>query len=195
MASEILRIHDRRPTDERTAPAARLVALLALTLVITTACATRSTSQAPDSAPAAQSETTDANASSDVTETSASRTSQQEAASTATLALENAWGIKDIVIRRTSAGYMLDFRFRVMDPERAAPLFDRAVKPYLIHQASNRRSIVPTPPKTGPLRTSNPPKSGKSYWMFFANPGAFMQPGDKVTVVIGDFRVEDLVVE
>ena len=90
---------------------------------------------------------------------------------------------------------MLDFRFHVLDTAKAAPLFERKTKPYLIDQASGRRVIVPTPAKTGPLRTSDPPKPDRTYWMFFANPGAFIQPGAKATVVIGEFLVKDLIVE
>jgi hypothetical protein len=31
--------------------------------------------------------------------------------------------------------------------------------------------------------------------MFFGNAGKLVKPGDKVTVVIGDFRAEDLIVK
>jgi len=112
-----------------------------------------------------------------------------------TESMEERWGVEIVWIRQTAAGYMLDFRYRVLDAEKAAPLFKRKTKPYLIHQASGAQFVVPNPPKTGPLRTSDPPKEGITYWMFFANPGRYMKPGDKVTVVIGDFRAENLTVE
>ena len=54
---------------------------------------------------------------------------------------------------------------------------------------------VPETAKLGPLRNSNIPQEGRIYWMFFGNAGKLVEAGDKVTVVIGDFRVEDLVVE
>jgi len=112
-----------------------------------------------------------------------------------TESMEERWGVEIVWIRQTAAGYMLDFRYRVLDAEKAAPLFKRKTKPYLIHEASGAQFVVPNPPKTGPLRTSDPPKEGITYWMFFANPGRYMKPGDKVTVVIGDFRAENLTVE
>jgi len=109
--------------------------------------------------------------------------------------MEERWGIQISGIRLTSGGFMLDFRYRVIDAEKAAPLFDRATKPHLIHQETGAKFMVPNPPKTGPLRTSNEPQQGRVYWMFFGNPGRYVKPGDKVTVVIGDFRAENLIVE
>jgi hypothetical protein len=109
--------------------------------------------------------------------------------------MEERWGIEITGIRLTASGFMLDFRYRVVDVEKAAPLFERKSKPYLIHQKTKATFIVPNPPKTGPLRTSNKPKQGLSYWMFFGNPNRYVKPGDKVTVVIGEFIADNLTVE
>lgn len=109
--------------------------------------------------------------------------------------IEEKWGVQIIGIRVTAAGLMLDFRYRVIDAKKAAPLFDRGTKPYLIDQETGAKFMVPNPPKTGPLRTSDTPQQGRTYWMFFGNPGRHVKPGNKVTVVIGDFRAENLMVE
>ena len=109
--------------------------------------------------------------------------------------LEDRWGIQIKGIRLSAAGYMLDFRYRVVDPEKAGPLFKRQIKPYLVDQANGAKFIVPTTAKLGPIRNSNKPQSGRTYFMFFANPGRYVKAGNKVTVVIGDFRAEDLVVD
>jgi hypothetical protein len=90
---------------------------------------------------------------------------------------------------------MVDFRYRVLDAEKAAPLFKRQTKPKLIHEESGKVLAVPEPAKTGALRNSNTPHVGKIYWMFFGNAGKLVNPGDRVTVVIGDFRADHLVVE
>ena len=109
--------------------------------------------------------------------------------------MKRQWGVEILFVRETSAGYMLEFRYKVLDPDRAKPLFDRQVKPVLTHVASGARFIVPTPAKTGALRNSNPPLAGHTYWMFFANPGKFVKAGDRVTIEIGGFVAENLVVE
>lgn len=110
-------------------------------------------------------------------------------------ALKERWGVEVLAVRRAAAGRMLDFRYRVVDATKAAPLFVRQTKPYLIHQRTGKALGVPETAKLGPLRNSNMPQAGRVYWMFFGNPGGFVRAGDKVTVAIGNFRVADLLVQ
>jgi hypothetical protein len=109
--------------------------------------------------------------------------------------MKRQWGVEVVFVRRVAAGYMLEFRYKVLDPEKAKPLFERQTKPLLTHVESGARMVVPTPAKTGALRNSNPPLAGHTYWMFFANPGKFVQPGEQVNIEIGDFLAENLVVQ
>ena len=95
----------------------------------------------------------------------------------------------------TADGYMVDFRYRVVDAGKAETLFVRENKPYLIDQESQKVLSVPSFGKVGPLRTSNKPQEGKIYWMFFGNTQGLIKSGSKVTVTIGDFRVENLAVQ
>jgi hypothetical protein len=109
--------------------------------------------------------------------------------------LADRWGVKVLQVRLTAEGLMLDFRYRVLDAEKAAPLNSREFKPYLIDEATGARFLVPESPKVGALRTTRPPKEEKNYFIIFVNPGRYIKAGNKVTVVIGDFRAEHLVVE
>ena len=115
------------------------------------------------------------------------------AAETAAPSLADEWGVEIVALRLTGADYMLDFRYRVLDADKAGELFERANKPVLIHNESGARLEVPRPAKTGPLRPTNPPEEGRIYFMFFSNPGT-VQAGDEVTIRIGDFEA-DVVVE
>ena len=90
---------------------------------------------------------------------------------------------------------MLDFRYRVLDPEKALPLFDRKIKPHLVDEATGAVFAVPEPPKVGALRSTRKPQPGKNYFVMFANPGGYVKKNSKVSVVIGDFRAENLVVQ
>lgn len=109
--------------------------------------------------------------------------------------IEERWGIRIIALRLSAGGNMLDFRYRLTDPEKARPLFDRRIKPYLIDDMSGARLLVPNAPKLGAMRqTPRNPVAGKDYFVLFANPG-IVKAGSKVTVVIGDFRAENLTVE
>ncbi|MFH0726737.1 MAG: hypothetical protein V2B19_10375 [Pseudomonadota bacterium] len=109
-------------------------------------------------------------------------------------AIEQKWGVQIISLRQTAGGQMLDFRYRVVDAEKAAPLFDRKTQPYVYDKVSKKSLAVPNMAKIGTLRTSNMPQSGRTYWMFFGNPG-IVKPGGKVSVVIGEFRAEDILVQ
>ena len=109
--------------------------------------------------------------------------------------MKRQWGVEVMFVRQTAAGYMLEFRYKVLDADKAKALFERQTKPVLTHAESGAKLIVPTPAKTGALRNSNPPKDGNTYWMFFANPGKLVQPGDTVSIEIGDFLLEDLIVK
>lgn len=112
--------------------------------------------------------------------------------------IEERWGVRIEGVRLSAADNMLDFRYRVIDPEKALPLLDSAVKPYLVDQSSGARMMVPNPPKVGPLRQTSrggKPIADRTYFILFANPGKYVKTGNKVTVVIGDFKAENLVVE
>lgn len=109
--------------------------------------------------------------------------------------LKEKWGIEMIAMRSTAYGHMVDFRYKVLDSDKAAPLFKRKTKPYLIHQESGKTLAVPNTSKLGSLRNSNIPQQGRTYWMFFGNSQGLIKKGDKVTVAIGDFRAIDIEVQ
>jgi len=109
--------------------------------------------------------------------------------------MKRQWGVEVLWVRLTSAGYMLEFRYKVLDAEKAKPLFVRQSKPVLIHEKTGSKMMVPSPSKVGALRNSNTPKAGKDYWMFFANPGGYIKQGDLVSIQIGDYLQQHLIVQ
>ncbi|SNB47978.1 hypothetical protein [Geobacter sp. DSM 9736] len=109
--------------------------------------------------------------------------------------IEEKWGVKVLSLKQSAGGYMLDFRYRVLDPEKAKPLFDRKLKPYLVDEATGAVFAVPEPPKVGALRSTRPPQPERNYFVMFANPGGYVKKGNKVSVVIGDFRAENITVQ
>jgi hypothetical protein len=112
-------------------------------------------------------------------------------------ALAEKWGVEVIGMSMTSAGYMLDFRFRVLDADKALPLFEHRIKPYVVADKSDIKLPTPMAPKVGAFRPTNRGKNikaDKTYYMVFANPDNYVKPGEKVSVVIGDFRAENMTV-
>jgi len=105
-------------------------------------------------------------------------------------------GIEIQGIRYTAAGYMLDFRYKVIAPEKALPIFARSAIPYLVHEKSGAKFMVPSPAKLGPFKsTTRKPEAGRKYFIMFANPGKYVKQGDLITVVVGEYRFEHLEVK
>ena len=86
------------------------------------------------------------------------------------------------------------FRYIVLDPEKAKPLNEVRNIAYLVDEKSGTRLSVPQMEKVGSLRTTVTPKTGRMYWMVFANTGKIAHPGSLVDVVIGDVHINGLTV-
>ncbi|MDO8448464.1 MAG: hypothetical protein Q7T10_06615 [Rhodoferax sp.] len=111
--------------------------------------------------------------------------------------IEDKLGIKIVGLRRSAVGYMVDFRYRVLDPAKASLLLDRKIQPYLLDEATGAQLGVPDTPKVGQLRPTSRNKviPGRNYYILFANPGRYLQAGSKVTLIAGDARISHLTVE
>lgn len=109
--------------------------------------------------------------------------------------IEETYGISIVGVKLSGNGYLVDFRYRVIDPGKASPLMDRKASPYLVDQATGEKSTVPTGPRMGSLRAKGTPVAGKVYFILFSNAKKAVRKGSKVDVVIGDFKAPGLIVE
>jgi len=109
--------------------------------------------------------------------------------------LAEKWGIQALSTRLTAGGRMIDFRYRVLDPEKAAKLGDPHARSYIIDEATGAKFVVPSPPKVGQLRNTRALAADKNYFILFANPGNYIKGGAKVSVVVGELKMEHLTVE
>lgn len=112
--------------------------------------------------------------------------------------IEEKWGIRVEGLRLTAEGHMCDFRFRVIDAAKAASLINRKNSASLLNETTGMMTYVPAPPKAVLLRQTVKPGSpaeGKTYFIFFANPGKLIKTGTRATVSIGDFVLPGLVVQ
>jgi hypothetical protein len=105
------------------------------------------------------------------------------------------WGIDIAGVRRVSSGYMLRLSYRVVDAEKAKPLFDKKSRPYLIDNKTGARLAVPAMENVGELRQTAAPAADRTYFVIFGNPGKLVEPGNRVSIMIGDFRADDIVVD
>ena len=129
------------------------------------------------------------------TETTSNTVATAAAAAAPAGDLVQKWGIQVSGLFLSAGGNMVDFRYKVLDPKKAAALTRPDAKPSLLDQTSGAKLIVPDT-NVGPLRPSSRPQvAGKLYFILFANTRHHVKSGDKVTISMGDFKVENLTVE
>ena len=105
------------------------------------------------------------------------------------------WGVDIVGVHPVSSGYMLAFRYKVLDPVKASVLNDARAKAFLIDEASGATLAVPAMENVGELRQTSRPVAEREYFIVFGNPGRLVRPGGLVSVVVGSFRADGLVVE
>jgi len=105
------------------------------------------------------------------------------------------YGVDQMRVRYTASGESLEFRYRVVDPDKAGLLNDKRAEPHLIDEQTGVRLEVPVMEKIGPLRQTASPEAGREYWMLFMNRGKSVKPGHRVDIEVGPFHVRGLTVE
>ncbi|MDB6162018.1 MAG: putative transrane protein [Gammaproteobacteria bacterium] len=105
------------------------------------------------------------------------------------------WGVEVVGVKPVSSGYMLAFRYRVLDPDKAKILNERKSRAYLVDEATGTALMVPTMENVGELRPGATPEAGRTYFMIFGNPGQLVKSGSRVSVVAGGLRIDGLVVQ
>jgi hypothetical protein len=105
------------------------------------------------------------------------------------------WGIDRLKVSYTASGNLIKFTYRVVDARLATALGDEKATPYLYGQRSHALLQVPTMDKVGTLRQVGAQKAGMEYWMVFSNKGNLVRRGDRVSVLIGVFHADGLLVE
>jgi len=105
------------------------------------------------------------------------------------------WGVDELSVKLTESGQLVRFSYRVLDPKKAAQLQDRSAAPSMLDGRVHVALQVPTMEKVGPLRQAMGAEAGKAYWVAFSNKGFPVRQGDAVSVTIGTFRADGLIVQ
>lgn len=105
------------------------------------------------------------------------------------------WGVDSLSVKWTEQGEIIRFAYRILDPEKAKALNDKALEPSLIDPQAGVKLVVPALEQVGFLRQTGSSEAGKLYWMAFSNKGRRVKRGDRVTIQIGNFRAVGLVVD
>jgi len=105
------------------------------------------------------------------------------------------YGVAHLQVRLIASGASLEFRYRVVNAQKANSLGDKRANPYMLDWKSGAKLSVPQTEQVGSLRQVSTQEQGREYWMIFTNPGKLVKPGDRVDVVAGTSRLEGLIVE
>jgi len=105
------------------------------------------------------------------------------------------FGVDDLSVKWAESGEIIRFSYRVLDAQKAKVLNNKRAEPSLIDPRAGVSLVVPSMDQVGQLRQSGEPEAGKSYWIAFSNKGRLVKRGDRVSVVIGAFRAEGLVID
>ena len=105
------------------------------------------------------------------------------------------WGVDALSVKLVESGEVVRFSYRVLDAVKARALNDKNSEPSLIDPRARVSLVIPRMEKIGQLRQTGTPEAGKAYWMAFSNKGRPVKKGDRVDVVIGQFRAQGLVVD
>ena len=99
-------------------------------------------------------------------------------------------GVKITQVAVTGDGGLVDLRFAVVDANKAAALHDPAHPPAVVDQRTGLvvKDLLMSHAHTAPF------KAGVTYYLVFNNPGNWVHRGDKVAVLLGDARVENVTV-
>jgi hypothetical protein len=100
-------------------------------------------------------------------------------------------GVRGVHVHVTGDGGLLDVRYEVVDPGKAALLHDRGTPPAVVYEATGT-------PIEGLLMGHLPhgaAKAGVTSFMLFVNPGNIVHRGDLVSVILGPARLTHVRVE
>ena len=104
-------------------------------------------------------------------------------------AIEDQYGVRVSMIAVTFGGGAVDFRFQIVDPDKANNLFHEYENlPVLIVEGSGKR----IDPREHTHHVDY--MFGRTYYQLYRNPGGIVKPGTKLTVAIGDLELKHVVV-
>ncbi len=98
-------------------------------------------------------------------------------------------GISVTLLAVTAAGGLIEFRYQVVDPDKASRLLhDRTLSPALVVEETGETLVMAAPAHQHGANL----RLGGSYFFLMANAHSALRPGRHVTVVIGDARLEHI---
>ncbi|NTV94761.1 MAG: hypothetical protein HGA75_05015 [Thiobacillus sp.] len=114
------------------------------------------------------------------------------------LATAAASGIRVDGLHLSAHGYILDLRYRVLDPAKAKLLLDAKKKVTLVDEAHGAQLGVPQSPVIGGMRQTSrnyAVYTDRDYFILFVNPGRAVKAGDTLKLAVDGTRIADVTVQ
>jgi len=120
----------------------------------------------------------------------ASRANQLPGVAASEAAIQEKYGIHMSHIAVLADGGLIDFRFQVIDADKASPLFELESRPIMIVEATGQ--------KIGSLY--HPPHAhnivaGQQQYFIYNNDRGAIQPGTSISILLGDLRLEHIIAQ
>ncbi len=106
-------------------------------------------------------------------------------------AFEEATGIRILRVALTAGGGMLDLRYQILDPDKAVVVHDEEKPPILVDEATGQAISRPWMDHSHDRDLHH----AVSYYELIMNAGGILKRGSKVTIIVGDSRLEHIVVQ
>ncbi|MFN8597520.1 MAG: hypothetical protein U0559_15230 [Anaerolineae bacterium] len=103
-------------------------------------------------------------------------------------AIADKWGIRVTHIAVLADGGLIDFRFQVIDPDKASPLFELASRPIMYVESTGQKVDSLYHPPHGHNIVA-----GQSQYFIYNNQFGAIKSGAAVAVVLGDLRLEHVI--
>lgn len=101
-------------------------------------------------------------------------------------------GVRVVYVAVTGDGGLIDLRYQVIDPDKAVAVHDdEDLPPTIIDDATG---LVVDNLLMGHLHHGDF-NAGQTYYLIFENPGNLVRQGSKVSVLLGDAELDDVIVK
>lgn len=105
-------------------------------------------------------------------------------------AFEEKWGIHISHIAVVADGGLIDFRFQVIDPDKASPVMEVETRPHLYVESTGQEVS-----SLYHIMHNHAIQAGKSHYLIFNNENGAIRSGTSVSVVLGDMRLEHIIAQ
>lgn len=100
-------------------------------------------------------------------------------------AIAEEWGINFVHVAVLAEGGLIELRFQIVDPDRVAFIFeDLGNVPWMIDEDTGTEIGLNNLPHSHDI------PAGLNEFIIYRNVGGAIEPGDLVTLVVGDLRLE-----